>query len=407
MRNIFSKSSHHKSEGLPAWQISIALLPVAGAGFIENMPERAALLTIAYIAAFIWINRFVSTKHNKLMTAQLLKDENKHRAEIETIVKPIAENLYKRSKIIPVLTTQLNEVTQQTESAALDIGQKFMNIIQRARGQAKKASGAFDRFAGNGSGPDNDSHDESLIDLSKNALSGVIASLRDMASVTSQTLKDMELIIEHAANIKKIVDELEYIADQTNLLALNAAIEAARAGEHGRGFAIVADEVRKLSDRSNNAAVNIRELTTKVESDVKNIYSKTEDAVSKSNVLSSRAENVVDSTLTHIDGVMNELKKNLDELGAETESLAKDISGIVISMQFQDITRQRIEHVVEPMHSLQKEMEEMVAKVGSMSTTMHRLDHDDGTAWLEDMYTMESERQTMQKAMAGMSAMEH
>jgi methyl-accepting chemotaxis protein len=63
-----------------------------------------------------------------------------------------------------------------------------------------------------------------------------------------------------AARIGEIIEAVKELAAQSKLLALNASIEASRAGHHGAGFRVVASEMRKLSERSHDAAEQVRKL---------------------------------------------------------------------------------------------------------------------------------------------------
>ena len=376
-------------------KIIVILMLVAAPSFIEARLFRIIINALVYAAviaaAAVFIKKYIKSLHLKYET-----DKKQRLSNVATLIKGMNDPLHEKSQLIPVLVNQLEEVTQQTESAAMDIGSRFMNIVERARNQSSEASGAFIKLAGDG-----EDNSETLTELSKKALSDVIESLRGASEVANQTLNDMETIIKATGSAKTMVDEIGYIAEQTNLLALNAAIEAARAGEHGRGFAIVADEVRKLSDRSHTAADEIRKIVTNIETDTKEIYQKTEKSVSKTNSTSTEAAAVVDDTLEKIDGTISGVKHQLDELTKETESLAKDISNIVISMQFQDITRQRIEHVIEPLLSFKSEIENMLQTMENMGGKINAGENGGGGGnRLEDMYTMESERKVLKNTLS-------
>lgn len=75
-----------------------------------------------------------------------------------------------------------------------------------------------------------------------------------------EVVATMARISTSSREVGEITHVIEGIAFQTNILALNAAVEAARAGEHGRGFAVVASEIRTLSQRSADAAKQIKQL---------------------------------------------------------------------------------------------------------------------------------------------------
>ncbi|MBI5057937.1 MAG: hypothetical protein HZB61_15105 [Nitrospirae bacterium] len=377
-------------------QLIVILILLTVPSLINNTYLRmtvSSVVALAVLAAsYVLVKKHIRNLNNKhifQMKQQL--------SEIEEMIKPIERPLHDKAQLIPVLVNQLREVTDQTESAALDIGAKFMDMVERARKNTADSSAVLGKFTGDGN-----NQSTSAIDLSKNALSEVTQSLQEAIAFASQTMNELKIMSEDTANINKVVDEIEFIAGQTNLLALNAAIEAARAGEHGRGFAIVADEVRKLSDRSNAAAEEIRKLITKIETDTREIYKNSEESLSRSFTVSAKSSSVVEETMSKIDETIDTVKTHLDYLTRETEALASDISSVVISMQFQDITRQRIEHVIEPLEKFKMEIEEMLQNANIMDGRIHELDNvSNNTEWLEKMYTMESERSVLKKTLSG------
>lgn len=90
----------------------------------------------------------------------------------------------------------------------------------------------------------------------------------DGGAQIDRSIEAVRRIAESSAEIVAFVNAIEEIAFQTNLLALNASVEAARAGSAGKGFSVVAAEVRALSQKTTDAADQIKALIDRSETHV-------------------------------------------------------------------------------------------------------------------------------------------
>lgn len=363
--------------------------------FPESFGIRVAAVLILGPALFLPLFLL----HRKALAATTLAGRDREADgfdHIDRTISEIARMMEEKSRIIPVLVRQLADVIEQTETAALELGENFMGIVGKARNQASNASSSLKEFSG-GQGE----NDESIIEVSRKSLMAVTKNFRTVADVAQQSLTNLERIITNTSNIREVVEEIEYIADQTNLLALNASIEAARAGEHGRGFSVVADEVRKLSTRSTGAGSNIRKLIVQVEKDLREIFAMTEKRAAECSEKSVEAETLAGETFQTLDRQMEQARAGLSRISEETESLAGDIGGVIFSMQFQDITRQRIEHVSRPLELMGQDFSEALESIRGISERMKELESHESLGTLEGLYTMESERLAMKEALAG------
>jgi|GEM_PF-6969894 len=149
-----------------------------------------------------------------------------------------------------------------------------------------------------------------------------------------------------ATSLAFATKSIRVIAQQTNMLALNATIEASRAGEFGAGFAVVAAEVKTLAKLSDEAAQEIvagigslREairdsLVLEVESRVKNEQTELGGVSSSIGELTLQTEKLAAYEL-----------EVLDRVQSESVRIGDSVVQLIGSIQFQDVIRQRLEHM--------------------------------------------------------------
>ncbi len=267
------------------------------------------------------VNNFIAMVQSTIQNVKELGQQN----------SSIAKEIEVSSHVIAKSTAQERDIVKHTTLKSEKIKEYLLESAQSAEETQTMVEDANTELS---------SARESL-----SSLGNEVNAFVEVENELSDELSDLK---NSADQVKDVLVVIHDIAEQTNLLALNAAIEAARAGEHGRGFAVVADEVRKLaertqkslveidmsvstivqsindvSDKMNNNAKNIENLTT-ISNEVEEKISITSDAMDNSSKIAQKAKEGNKLMSTEIENVIQDIS-DIDTLSTANGTSAKHI----------------------------------------------------------------------------------
>jgi len=209
------------------------------------------------IALGVFITRTITAPINKAVGVAnalaggdlTIKVESKSKDETGQMMEAIRNMVDKLKHVVGDVMSAADNVAAGSQELSATAQQMSQGATEQAA-SAEEISSSMEEMASSiKQNADNSGQTEKIAIKSA-------ADARDGGKAVAETVSAMK-------EIATKISIIEEIARQTNLLALNAAIEAARAGEHGKGFAVVASEVRKLAERSQTAAGEISNLSTR------------------------------------------------------------------------------------------------------------------------------------------------
>ncbi len=213
------------------------------------------------------------------------------------------------------------------------------------------------------------------------ALMDKVARLSGQGGATARSL---DTVLAQIGTVEGSVARIEAINRQTNLLALNAKIEAARAGEAGRAFAVVADEVRLLAQSINTLSATIKEQIGSIAAGLRGSHGLLRDIATVDVSDESRnAEARVQTVMRTLVAQNTRFAGVLQQTAETTQSITADVSGAIVAMQFQDLTKQRLQNGETVLRALARELERMAEHTAAQAPDASDAAPDQG--WAEAM----------------------
>ncbi|MGB9860627.1 MAG: methyl-accepting chemotaxis protein [Moorellaceae bacterium] len=185
------------------------------------------------------------------------------------------------------------------------------------------------------------------------------------------------------------VEEVGSIAYRTKILALNASILAAHAGEQGKSMEVVAQEVRRLADTAYEAALRVKRMAENIAGAVQEVALDLQDYWDEIEHERQRLDDAVKKADRDINRAAQEVEDLISNLLLEIGGFFQDIDSTIIAGQFQDIARQRWQHVLE----ILRELGDILQVDGRADEVINRGQLEKTIAGMVEKYTTYIERQ--------------
>ena len=263
------------------------------------------------------------------------------------LVKHIPDLIILNSEV----TGKLDQFNKVSEEEFLLAGSQLNDYKNRCKNLISDATELSDELSGDfliSQVANVNSSSQNLLDhINKNT---------DQNKKSFKLMNEIEVLLnsvsEHITGFKKIIKTLK-------MLGISTLIESARLGDGASGFTALAEDVEALAD-------NIEDQSQKIDKETKELIKLIAETIGDNIALGEKQKNKIIEIITELNsglGVL-ESKHNLrletvNNILIDSNNINTDISQVVTSIQFHDITRQQIEHVVNSLSNVNDELSEI------------------------------------------------
>ncbi len=175
-----------------------------------------------------------------------------------------------------------------------------------------------------------------------------VKSCQDVAAQNYDAAEaHMNIVAEHLNNSFNLCTDLKDSSKYLRSVGLQMRIECSRTTQSMEMFSVVAQEIGGVAARFKDTAEKIREDSKAVLENQGLAQTRASESLHRLFGLADNIEQTVQLSMQEIEQIMHLSLETLAQAGARSRRISEHVGKIVMSIQFHDNMRQRIEHISE------------------------------------------------------------
>ncbi len=274
-------------------------------------------------------------------------------------------------KKLEMVTESVEDVIRLTENAVTELTKSFRVVVAKANEQTETAMSLL-KGEGEGRGSGILSLPE-FIKAYDTQLVNVTTHMTSFSQAADEMASHQKRIAEHARVMEETIDGLRNMAAQISRIALDGSVAMTSQTLTPRDFVDITDRIRAISAEAHDLTRKTRQGLDAIGDEVRQANRRTTQVAEAAR----RAVEVARAEISTLSAATIEqtgmIEAALQRINALSVEIRKDINQIIVSMQFQDITRQKLERVHKP-------------ALGAAAESLSLLSHETKALLQRDLY---------------------
>jgi len=239
----------------------------------------------------------------------------------------------------------VDEVIRISETSVVEIGNKFIAVTRKTRAQVEHALALLERTQ-SGSAQRESRPLPELVTAYEQLLGRVTASLAKIAETAAELEKRHDAMREDFKHVDTLLDQLSAHDSQIGMMALNTSVAAATSSSN---VVSASDQIRTLSLESKAFTRDIRRTLDQVRSAHQAAHSAVRQSVQEAREAADGAGGEAAKLGREMLFNGQEVAETLSQISGLGNEIQKDINDIVVALQYQDITQQKLQRLKNPL----------------------------------------------------------
>ncbi len=247
-------------------------------------------------------------------------------------------------KRLDTVTESVEEVIKLTEAAVNEISKNFRIVVSKANEQTEAAMSLLQR----------DSEGRGVLSLPEfiqaydSQLVNVTSHMTSFSAAADEMASHQKRVSEHARVMEETIDGLRNMASQISRISLDGSVAMTSQTLNPRDFVDMTDRIRAISQEAHELTRKTRHGLDAIGDEVRAGNRRTTQVAEAAR----RAVEVARSEITTLNAATIEqtrqMEKTIERINDLSVEIQQDINHIIVAMQFQDITRQKLERLHKP-----------------------------------------------------------